>query len=77
METFHENIKRWVSLDNRHNTVKNEIKIIRNEKNDLKNTIYNYVEQNNLEHATIELSDGHLKLHQYKYSSHSQIHNIF
>ena len=32
METFQENIKKWVSLDNSHNTMKNEIKTIRTEK---------------------------------------------
>ena len=69
METFQENIKKWVSLDNRHNTMKNEIKTIRTEKNDLRDIIYSFAEQNNLEHATIELSDGHLKLQQNKYSS--------
>ena len=69
MDNFHENIKKWVNLDNKHNTIKNEIKEIRCKKNNIKDTIYNYAEEHNLEHATIELSDGNLKLQQNKYSS--------
>jgi hypothetical protein len=69
METFHDHIKRWVNLDNKHNSMKQEIKTIRSEKNNLKDTIYNYAENHNLEDAKIELSDGHLKLQKTKYSS--------
>ena len=45
------------------------MKELRTERTQLKDQIYNYAETNNIEHATIQLRDGNLKLQQFKQTS--------
>jgi hypothetical protein len=61
MDTFQENIKRWVQLDNQITLLKNKNKTLNDEKNGIEDNILVYVEKNNLENATAKISDGKLK----------------
>ena len=66
MENFQTNIKKWVSLDSKLKTLNEQTKEIRNERNDLVNNIFDFVEDNNLSTSTIKISDGKLKFSQNK-----------
>jgi hypothetical protein len=69
MGDFHENIKQWVLLDNQLTEIRNKSREMREKKNILTNRLYNHAEQNNLETATIQISDGILKFQQSKQTS--------
>ena len=59
--TFQDNIKDWVALDNNIKTLSDEIKILRDKKKKLNNSILEYINTNNLTNATININDGCLK----------------
>lgn len=61
MSSFENNIKRWVSLDNRIKSLNDEVKGLREEKSDVNDSIAHHIEANNLEKATIQISDGKLR----------------
>ena len=69
MTTFETNIKKWVNIDNKIKQLSNEIKILREEKNSIKQDIYKYVDEKNLSNVVIKISDGSLKFNKYKCSS--------
>lgn len=69
MENFQENIKQWVLIDNETKKLREKIKILKEKQNNYNNSILNYIENNNLENATIEISDGTLKLQRSKQTS--------
>lgn len=66
---YQDKIKRWVQCDNEVISLRNQMKELRSERTKLKDQIYTYAETNNLEHATIQIRDGNLKLQQFKQSS--------
>lgn len=66
---FEKNIKEWVALDNQEKKLKDRVKEIRNTKNNISDKILGYTEENNLGHATIEISDGKLKFQNTKITS--------
>ena len=66
MEKFQENIKKWVALDTQLKTLNEHSKNIRNEKNELNESIMNFVETNNLSQSTVKITDGRLKFSQTK-----------
>ena len=59
--TFQEQIKEWVSLDNQLKILNDKVRVIRDERNNIGEQITNYVETENLQNATVEISDGKLK----------------
>lgn len=61
MSSFETNIKRWVSIDNKIKTINEELKGLREEKSSVNENISSYIETNNLEKATIQISDGKLR----------------
>ena len=61
MSSFESNIKRWVSLDNRIKTLSDEAKALREEKSSVNDVISQHIETNQLEKATIQISDGKLR----------------
>ncbi len=61
MSSFESNIKRWVSLDNRIKTLSDEAKALREEKSSINDDISQHIETNQLEKATIQISDGKLR----------------
>ena len=66
MGKFQSNIKDWVYLDNKIKIKNNELYTLRNQRKNLTDNIYSYVETQNLESAVIEISDGTLKFQQNK-----------
>ncbi|MDA7464527.1 hypothetical protein N8996_07050 [Candidatus Poseidonia alphae] len=66
MNEFQENIKKWVSTDSQIKILNDKIKDIKNEKQQLGESIFNFVETNNLSQSTIKISDGKLKFTQTK-----------
>jgi len=59
--SFEENIKKWVSLDNQLKTINEKVKQLRDDKNSTEEFIMNYVEENEIKNATINISDGKLR----------------
>mgnify|MGYP006138509705 FL=1 len=66
--SFQENVQNWVSLDNELRILSNKVRIIREERSTLGETISSYVESKELQNATIEISDGKLKFQNFKVS---------
>ena len=66
---FNDKIRNWVSIDNQIATLRNEMRELRDTKNQLKEEIYTYAEQNELDRSVIKISDGQLKFQQTKQSS--------
>lgn len=56
---FIENIKLWVSYDNKIEDTNKKIKALRNEKVIITNEITSYMESNNIQDSIINISDGH------------------
>lgn len=61
MATFEESIKNWVTVDNQIKLLQDKVKELRDKKGDIEFQIFNYAEENNLQKAVIEISDGKLK----------------
>lgn len=59
--SLEENIKKWVRLDDQLKLVNEKAKEIRENKNNVEESILIYVEKNNLENATAKISGGKLK----------------
>jgi predicted transcriptional regulator len=64
--SFEESIKEWVTIDNKIKQLNEQCKTLRNTKNELTNKINNYVDENELKHATVQISDGKLKFQTVK-----------
>ncbi len=58
---FEQNIQKWVAIDNKLKTLNEQVKELRDKRNELEGVIINYAEDNNLSAATIQISDGKLK----------------
>ena len=58
---FTENIKKWVALDNKIKDLNFQIKELRQSKSDLAEKIFIKVEKDNLQNASINISDGKLR----------------
>ena len=55
-----ESIKNWVVLDNQHKKLNSQISKLRDEKNELTQTIINYYDFKNTKYPNINISDGKL-----------------
>ena len=69
MERFQKSIKQWVELDNKVRVLNDQIREIRNERNNISDEIVSFVDENNLDKAVIEISDGALKFGKTKQTS--------
>ena len=58
---FEQQIQQWVSTDNQLKALNEQVKALREKRNNLTETILDQASQNNLENATIKISDGRLK----------------
>tara|TARA_Y100000996_G_scaffold163690_1_gene127190 strand:+ start:147 stop:497 length:351 start_codon:yes stop_codon:yes gene_type:complete len=58
---FESSIKKWVSLDNHLKSLNNQIKEARIERNDIADNILRYIDTNELNNATVNISDGNLR----------------
>jgi len=66
MDTFKNNIKQWVMLDNQLRECNEKSKMIREEKNNLMQLLYSQADTNNLLETTIAISDGRLRFQKVK-----------
>jgi len=64
-----EYIKEWVNYDNQIKEYSIKSKELRSKKTQLTQSILNYAEENNLQNAVIEISDGKLKFQNIKQTS--------
>ena len=55
------NIKNWLLLDKKIKELNQDICELREKKNNYKNDIYNYINSNNLNNATIKIGNCYLK----------------
>ena len=69
MTSFENNVKNWVNIDDKIKLLLTEVKNLREKKNITTNTIYDYIENNNLSNATIKISNGSLKFTNYKHKT--------
>jgi ferritin len=63
---FETDVKNWVMIDNQIKQNSEKVKELRKQRNHLTSKIFSYAEDNNLENAVIEISDGKLKFQQNK-----------
>jgi hypothetical protein len=61
-----ESIKKWVVLDNQHKKLNSQISKLRDEKNELTQTIINYYTLKNANYPNINISDGKLSFIEQK-----------
>jgi len=69
MERFQTSIQQWVELDNKVKLLNDQVREIRNERNNVSDEIVAFVDQNNLDKAIVEISDGALKFGKTKQTS--------
>jgi hypothetical protein len=58
---FQENIKEWVKTDSEINNINQQLKALRDRRNDLANDIKIYADDNNLNKAVINITGGRLE----------------
>jgi hypothetical protein len=66
---FQNSIKEWVYLDNKIKSYANEIKQLREQKNNVETEIHDFVETNDLSSKTIRISDSSLTFRKVKKQS--------
>ena len=66
---FQKNIQDWVTIDNKIKNLQQNVKELRMTKSILTDNIFNYAENNNLQNAVIQISDGKLKFQNVKSTS--------
>ena len=59
--SFEESIQSWVTTDNKIRSLNEQLKALREERNNANETIMAYVETNKLANATVKISDGKLR----------------
>lgn len=64
--SFEEHIKHWVSLDNKIRDLNTQVKELRSKRTSLTDKINSYVNENDLNKAIINISDGKLKFQNVK-----------
>ena len=59
--TLEQRIQRWVHLDNTVKQLNDQVRELRESRNDVESSILTHVANNNLSHATVRIKDGTLK----------------
>jgi hypothetical protein len=59
--TLEQRIQRWVQLDNNVKQLNDQVRALRESRNDVEYSILKHVADNNLSHATVRLKDGTLR----------------
>tara|TARA_B110000261_G_scaffold148490_1_gene174310 strand:+ start:1033 stop:1383 length:351 start_codon:yes stop_codon:yes gene_type:complete len=62
MDDFKNTIKEWVSIDNQIRSVNDELRTLREDRNNKACFIINYANTNSMGSPTVNISDGKLKL---------------
>lgn len=55
-----ENIKKWVKLDNNYKLLYNQLREVREEKNNISANLFDYFSNNNMKPPNVNISDGKL-----------------
>ena len=64
--SFEENIKKWVTIDNKIRLLNNNISDLKENKKELSENILNFVNDKDLLNSTIHISDGFIKFNKTK-----------
>lgn len=64
--SFEDSIKAWVSIDSKIKEYNEELRDLRQQRSDITQRVYDHVNDNNLNHATVQISDGKLKFQSVK-----------
>ena len=67
--SLEDSIKEWVRLDNKHSELNNELKQLRDKKNECSNDIINFFELKDIENPTINITGGKINLVDQKISN--------
>ena len=67
--SFEQQIQKWVAIDNQLKTINEKARELRESRQELCKNITTYAESNNLQNATIQISDGKLKFADTKVAS--------
>ena len=59
--TLEQRIQRWVQLDNNIKLMNDQVRALRESRNDVESSILKHVADHNLSHATVRLKDGTLR----------------
>jgi hypothetical protein len=59
--TLEQRIQRWVQLDNQIKQANDQVRALRESRNDTESSILKHVADHNLSHATVRIKDGALK----------------
>ena len=65
-KSFQENVKSWVQVDNQIKRLSTHVSELRDKRKNIQDHITSYAEENNLDNAVIEISDGSLRFNNYK-----------
>jgi hypothetical protein len=61
MSSFEKQIQQWVAIDNQLRILNEKVRVLREQKAELADSLTTYADSNNLNDATIQISDGKLK----------------
>jgi hypothetical protein len=61
MDGFEQKIQDWVSIDNQLRVLTEKTRVLREKKSEIGDSLTQFAEHNNLNNATIQISDGKLK----------------
>ena len=75
-DQFINDIKKWVAIDNEIKKNNENIRILRENKNNITSNICNYMDLNTIQDKRIEISDGYLKCFDKKEYSPLTFQNI-
>ena len=67
--SLEDSIKEWVRLDNKHSELNNELKQLRDKKNECSNDIINFFELKDIENPTINITGGKINFVDQKISN--------
>jgi len=74
--SLEESIKQWVSIDNKIKEHNDHLKTLRQERASVSNTVYQIVNEKNLNDATIQISDGKLRFASVKVTAPITIKHV-
>lgn len=60
-QTLEQRIQRWVQLDNQIKQANDQVRQLRESRNDVESNILKHVAEHNLSHATVRIKDGTLR----------------
>lgn len=73
---FESDVRDWVKIDDKIKSLNDTIKALRDERNGKTNEILNYVNNNNLRNASVNITDGTLKFVTSKQSSQLTVKHV-